>query len=177
MAEVIIVGSGLAAACLMHRFHAHNISFRVISKPSLSNSSRVAAGVWNPVVFKRLTKSWMADSLIPEALKFYKAIEQQSGDRFLFERKIIRPLASQHEKDAWTSKAKNELDDFLDPKIEHGTSELFGLKMKDAYSFVNSAGNLDIGRFLDYTMRYFSNKIREELFDYSSVELNGEQVS
>lgn len=176
MAEVIIVGSGLAAACLMHRFHANSIPFRVITQPNLSNSSRVAAGVWNPVVFKRLTKSWMADRLLPETLTFYKAIELQSGKKFLFERRIIRPLTNQQEQDAWTAKAKNELDDFLEDKIEHSNAELFGLKMQGSYGLVNSAGNLDIGCFLDYTMRYFSEKITEETFDYSLVETDGGKV-
>jgi hypothetical protein len=66
MIDFIIVGQGLAANVLAHLFHQQSIRFKMIGNTKLSNCSNVAAGIWNPIVFKRLTKSWMADELISE---------------------------------------------------------------------------------------------------------------
>jgi glycine oxidase len=38
----------------------------VINQLQIYQSSKIAAGIWNPIVFKRLTKSWLADDLVPE---------------------------------------------------------------------------------------------------------------
>lgn len=177
MAEVIIVGSGLAAACLMHRFNACNVNFEVISEPSLSNSSRVAAGVWNPVVFKRFTKSWMADTVIAEAISFYKSIEQAAGEQWLFERQIIRPLYEEHEQKLWLAKAKNELDDFLEEEIKTLNGTLLGLKMAGAYGIVNKAGNLDIPAFLDFTLQNFKHQIHRQKFEHTRLQLEEKGIS
>ncbi|MBK6953743.1 MAG: hypothetical protein IPH24_17340 [Crocinitomicaceae bacterium] len=37
-------------------------------------STRVAAGIVNPIVFKRFTKSWNADLLMPYAEDFYQKL-------------------------------------------------------------------------------------------------------
>lgn len=48
----------------------------VIDNSLEKNSSIVAAGMYNPIVFKRVTKSWNADKLSPYSISFYKTLEQ-----------------------------------------------------------------------------------------------------
>src|SRR5438105_4929303 len=104
MKDFLIVGRGLAASCLMHAFHRNNLTFQVIGDPSLSSCSRVAAGIYNPIVFKRLTKSWMADELIPALQQFYSECETQLGTRFLHAREILRPFTEAHGEELWRKK-------------------------------------------------------------------------
>src|SRR5687767_7315437 len=104
MTDYLIVGRGLAATVLMHELHARGLDFRVIGEESLSNCSRIAAGIWHPVVFKRLTKSWMADELIPHLIRFYKSCEKKFGKSILTERRLIRPFGEQQEKELWNRK-------------------------------------------------------------------------
>ena len=76
--DFVIVGWGLAGAALAWELYFQHHLFRV--KDSLENhSTRVAAGLVNPVVFKRLTKSWNADVLMPKADEFYTRIEKELG--------------------------------------------------------------------------------------------------
>jgi len=53
MIDFIIVGRGLAASVLAHTLYKENLSFKIIGDENLSNCSKVAAGIWNPIVFKR----------------------------------------------------------------------------------------------------------------------------
>ena len=53
----------------------------VIDQPELSSCSKVAAGIWNPVVFKRITKSWMADEVLSVMLDFYIEQEELLGTK------------------------------------------------------------------------------------------------
>ncbi|MGZ4042733.1 MAG: FAD-dependent oxidoreductase, partial [Bacteroidia bacterium] len=71
MTDFIIVGRGLAATVLAHTFKTNNLAFKVIGSPNLSHSSLVAAGIWNPIVFKRLTSSWLAHQTVPFLINFY----------------------------------------------------------------------------------------------------------
>lgn len=177
MAEVIIVGSGLAACCLMHRFAEASVSFTVISQPGLSSSSHVAAGIWNPVVFKRYTKSWMADTVLPEMQAFYAAIEQQSSIKMLYPRLIIRPLADEREKTLWLGKSKNELDEYLDSQLYSNNETFPGLSLPAEYGIVKHAGNLDLPAFLAYSTKRFKNHIIEETFEHSSLKISPEGLS
>ena len=52
MINFLIVGNGLAANILAHTFKNNNITFTIIGNSNLSNCSNVAAGIWNPIVFK-----------------------------------------------------------------------------------------------------------------------------
>lgn len=57
--DFIIVGKGLAGTLLAHELIKMNKSIIVYDDPNLPGASSVAAGVINPVVFRRMTKSWM----------------------------------------------------------------------------------------------------------------------
>jgi glycine/D-amino acid oxidase-like deaminating enzyme len=65
LVDYIIVGQGIAGTILAHELLKKNKNIIFLNNENLSSSSKVAAGIWNPVVFKRLTKSWLADDLIP----------------------------------------------------------------------------------------------------------------
>ena len=57
----------------------------VIDEETKTSSSRVAAGLCNPVVFKRLTQSWMIEEVLPLAKEFYRNQETLLADNFYFD--------------------------------------------------------------------------------------------
>ena len=63
--EYLIVGQGLAGTLLAFEMEHNNIDFWIVSDTQKSKSSLVAAGMINPLVFKRLAKSWLVDDLLP----------------------------------------------------------------------------------------------------------------
>ena len=122
MTDFLIVGRGLAAMSLAHTFHKHRVSFKIIGSENLSTCSKVAAGIWNPVVFKRLTKSWLADELVPCLNEFYTDCETRLSQKLITRRPIIKPFMEEQEKTLWLKKTKAELEDFLDGEIKNPDS-------------------------------------------------------
>lgn len=177
MTDFIIVGQGLAANVLMHSFHRNSISFITVGNTELSSCSKVAAGIWNPVVFKRMTRSWMANELIPVLNEFYAECESVLGSKLITERPIIKPFIEEQEKRLWTKKSDAELNGFLDPDIYAEKSEaLSHLNVPNGYGRVIRSGNLDVAGFIKSSADFFGEKIITEIFDYNQLAVLGNKV-
>ena len=151
--EFFIVGNGLAGTMLAFEMLKNDIEFRIISSPEKSRASEVAAGMINPLVFKRLTKSWLVDELLPVAIKRYKYLENLLNERFYFEKKILKPLSGQ-EKELWLERKRDRafqnyiysVDDF---------SPVENVIPAAAFAQVNGAGFVALSSFLKLTDIYF----------------------
>jgi glycine oxidase len=178
MKDFIIVGQGLAAHVLMHTFHRHGISFLTVGNGSLSSCSRVAAGIWNPVVFKRMTKSWLADALIPSLEAFYTDCELRMHQKLITRRPIIKPFAEEQEKRLWTLKAGLELRSYLDDELhEKALPGLEHCNITNGYGRVKQSGNLDVAGFIDVSSQYFKDHILHETMDYEQLRVSPGKVA
>lgn len=156
--NVVIVGWGLAGAVMAWQLHFQNVSFEV--KDSLENhSTRVAAGLVNPVVFKRLTKSWNADILMPSAAAFYQKVEQFLGLKLLSHKSIYRVFASAEEANNWSSKEGDDrFANYLTrPPLEQQPSDEL-VQYPHGMGEVKTIGNLDTVTFLEASKAFFIKK-------------------
>jgi glycine oxidase len=178
MNKVIVVGGGLAGMVLAFRLHEADIPFMLINNPALSKSSRVAAGLWNPMVFKRTTKSWMADELIPELHSFYSACEIKTGKTFLSSRISIKPFTEEQEKQLWSRKVARELSAFADEKAYTGVPPGFECcRFTNGYGKITESGNLYIKQFIEAGERFFHDRLVVEDFDFTQVEVGENKLS
>jgi glycine oxidase len=178
MKDLILVGRGLAAHVLAHHCEKNKLSFKIIGDPSLSSCSRVAAGIWNPIVFKRLTKSWMAETLIEYLEEFYASCEKRTEEKFVTKRNFLRPFSEEQEKDLWRKRSANELEDLLDQKIiADPPKELSAFHLQMGYGNVLQSGNLDLRTFLAAGDKFFSENIVNERFDHAQLKIFNEKIS
>lgn len=102
--DYIIVGQGLAGSLLAYFLHKKNRRLLVID-PGLDNiSSKVAAGIINPVTGRRYVKSWRIDELIPFARQTYLELESLLGVKLYRDRHVLRVLFSPTEQNHWNSR-------------------------------------------------------------------------
>jgi glycine oxidase len=175
MTDFIIVGRGLAATTLMHVFYRSGITFKVVSKDNLSKCSRIAAGIWNPVVFKRMTKSWLADNLVSTLNLFYSECESTLNKKLITHRPIIKPFTEDQEKKLWKEKAASFLENFIDPGIYDLPDEsLKHLKINNGYGVVKGCGNLDVAAYLDASETFFKDHVVDEVFDHKELQIKEE---
>lgn len=173
MIDFIIVGRGLAANVVAHTFQKNGLSFKIIGDTGLSSCSKVAAGIWNPIVFKRLTHSWMAKQTIPYLKKFYSDCENTLGKKFMHEIPIVKPFTEEQEKLLWIKKSKNELDEFLGNVFNY-EKEGFGFcNISGEYGKVLQSGYINTSTFLSESFEFFKNLILDQVFDHSLLRLNG----
>lgn len=88
--EIYIIGQGLAGSILSLRLEALGIDFKLIDQQTHSQSSRIAAGLANPVVLKR--QKWVANAedYLPSAEAFYQQWQAS------FEQPFFHPVKLEH---------------------------------------------------------------------------------
>jgi len=120
-AEVRIVGQGLAGSLLGWACECSGISFtiedpfvcRAAGTPRFVPASSVGAGIINPITGQRLVKSWRIDTLMPQAVAMYEALERALGQRFLYRYRLQRFFADERERNVAREKwARGDFSDF-----------------------------------------------------------------
>ena len=105
----LVIGAGLSglsvSSCLIER----GAKITLVDN-GYNHCSRIAAGMINPLVFRRMTKSWRVDEFVPSLKSYYSNFEQKTGKRFFYPIQIRRMFSNEHERDLWLK--KQERDDF-----------------------------------------------------------------
>ena len=118
--DYIIIGQGLAGSVLAYTLMQENQTVMVIDEGAEVSSSKVAAGLCNPVVFKRLTKSWMIDEVLAQAKTFYKKQEELLENQFYFDVPLYKLFVDEDEQIFWKQKSNEpHLFDWIDDKLEY----------------------------------------------------------
>lgn len=174
----IIVGQGIAGTVLAQTLLNDGKSVLIIDEGVEHSTSAIAAGLYNPVVFKRLVKSWLADELIPFMDVFYKDAEQLLNKQFYFKKQIVKLFADEAEKTFWLKKSEEEVGTYLSKTIDtHFLNELIDNPYGSAE--VKAAGNLDTRIFLNAFRNYFLQKecLLQEKFKYGDLSISEKSVS
>ncbi len=103
--DFLIIGQGLAGTLVAHELERRNRSFHIIDHADVHSSSRLAAGVINPITGRRYVKSWMYDTLLPVALSTYQDLEQYMGCQLIRARNIIRIFPDQKQETDWLARS------------------------------------------------------------------------
>jgi glycine/D-amino acid oxidase-like deaminating enzyme len=87
--DVLIIGQGICGTFLSWYLQKENKSYLVIDNNYSNASSRIAAGIINPVTGRRLVTVWMADEVIPNAWKAYNELGFELNITAIVQRNII----------------------------------------------------------------------------------------
>lgn len=172
----IIVGQGLAGTILAQTLLKQGCSVILIDDQKLSKASRIAAGLYNPVVFKRLVKSWMADELIPFMDEFYSEAEQLLNTKFYHKKQIVRFFAEEQEKELWMKKKEESVGKYLSDIIFDDYTDVCFNPLGS--SEVLDSGNLDTSHFLKSFRDYFCSQeiLLEEKFEFEKLNIEKSRV-
>ena len=96
MLDYIIVGSGLAGIAFSEYAINNDKSILVVNNQS-QNSSRIAAGLYNPVILKRFSEVWQASEQLDLVREFYNAIEQKLNIKVDYRIPLLRKFYSVEE--------------------------------------------------------------------------------
>lgn len=166
MNECTIVGFGIAGASFAWTCYLNNVSFRIVHNGKES-SSHVAAGLVNPIVFKRLTKSWNADKLMPFAANFYQQIEEELDDQILSHKSIFRVFSSIEEQNNWASLQGDErFNQFMNPATDLHSNTIeanFGV------GEIKTLGHLNTRQFLKLSRAFFERQNIKFLSDIEEL--------
>lgn len=144
--DFIIVGQGLAGTLLGWELMKAGKSVIYIDSPQYPKASEVAAGLINPVVFKRMTKSWRLDELYSSMLETYAGLEHMLGETFFYPLKI-RKVFGEGDALLWERKYfENNLEDYISRSIDREGNLL--LNMPHGCGWVEKGARIDLKRLL-----------------------------
>lgn len=158
MLDYIIVGSGLAGISFAEIALKNNKSILVIDDKS-QISSRVAGGLYNPVILKRFSEVWKAEEQLVLMEDFYSQIEAKLQTKVNFKLPILRKFFSIEEQNNWFAASdKPLLAPFLSTKLIF--KKYFGIDSPFDYGEVLHTGYVDTSLLLDKYQSYLiENKL------------------
>ncbi len=182
MKNYLIIGGGIAGVTLAHQLHSRNLTFDLVDDNPKYNSTKVAAGFWNPIVFKRLTMSFNADTLMAKLKDYYPKVEQKLGAKLVHNTPQLKIFSSKEERHRFIDKAiVSEVSRFLD---EEPIEEINGIKAPFGMGKVIGTGYIDTVEYVQKSLKYFDSnssfinkKINFSEIEYTSdyAEFNGEK--
>ncbi len=156
-ANIRIVGQGLAGSALALRLH--DLGYKVILYDNgyASSSSKIAAGMWNPLSFVNLKRTWMVDSLLPEMASTYTRFEQLLGCSFYHPKLLLRIFPDAGSANSWEEKSIHpEVASYLESQVPANAETHFFLP--HGGGVVKGAGWLDLPAFLEATRSFFLSR-------------------
>jgi glycine/D-amino acid oxidase-like deaminating enzyme len=171
MLDYIIVGSGLAGIAFAETLLQQEKSFVVFDNQSQS-SSKIAAGLYNPVILKRFSEVWNAKQQLEIVDTFYATIEQKLAVQFDFKIPIYRKFFSIEEQNNWFSASdKPNLAPFLSTIIVN--KKYSGIDAPFGYGEVLLTGYVDTVSLLSHYHQYLKdmNLFSSACFDYSQLQI------
>lgn len=176
MIDYLIVGCGLAGISFSEIALKNDKSILVIDDTS-QVSSRVAGGLYNPVILKRFSEVWKAEEQLHLMEDFYNNIELKLKTKVNFKLPILRKFFSIEEQNNWFAASdKPLLAPFLSTKLIF--DKFSGIDSPYDYGEVLNTGYVDTALLLDKYHEYLieNNLLLKESFDYSKLVINDDYV-
>ena len=108
--DYLIIGGALSGICLADSLTRENQSVALITSPQIPAATAVAAGTWNPLVFRKYVLSWRFEDFY-QGMKSRMLHFEKLLDTSLFEPlKIHKVIASESDHEFWKTRA-------ADPKM------------------------------------------------------------
>src|SRR5210317_2320392 len=118
MIDFLIIGQGIAGTTLAHQLERKSYSFTIVDDNPPISSSKIASGLWNPVVLKRMKKVWRADEMLDKLDEFYSYVEEKLGSIIIDNKKILRLLNSKEEQNNWFEHSEKPIfENILNPDL------------------------------------------------------------
>lgn len=174
--DYIVVGLGIAGLTFCEELEANNKSFIVFDAGKVT-STKVSAGVINPVVLKRFTPVWNAKLHIDSSILFYKKTANKIGIPLFEEVSMLRIFKNIEEQNNWmVASDKKEMESFLKPEVIKNDNP--NVIAPFGFGMVNSTGRVNPIELIKNYKTYLQNqdKLLNESFDYDSLKVENNKV-
>ena len=171
MLDYLVVGLGLAGVSFCEQLEKKGKTYAVISDNS-QIASKVAGGLYNPVILKRFTLAWNAKKQLEMALPFYTSLEKKLNVKLNYKLPVLRRFASVEEQNLWfEANDKESLQPFLSQEIQQNKNPKIDAPY--GYGEVLETGRIDTEVLLLKYVKYLlaENTLLQEAFEYDALKI------
>ncbi len=176
MIDYIIVGFGLAGLSFAEQLEDHKKSF-IVYEDGSQLSSRVAGGLYNPVILKRFTSAWKSSEQLKIAVHFYKSLEQKLEESLLIELPVLRRFTSVEEQNLWFEACdKPVLETYLSSELIKNNNK--ALDIPYHFGGVKYTGRIDVKKMLSLYLRHLeeNDRLVKQSFEHTFLEITPDFV-
>lgn len=177
MSKYLIVGQGLAGTLLAFSLLEKGEEVLIADDYKHASASQVAAGMWNPVTFKRLAASWLAKEMLEEMNVTFRKLEDKLQTNFFHVLPVARIFNSIQDVNFWDEKSDHpEVGKYLSTRTNKSVQENFNAPFGN--SEVNDCGWLNVPLFREAALNYFTQheNFIDEAVNENEVEYIGSKV-
>ncbi len=176
MIDYLIIGAGIAGISFAETCLQNNKSILVYDNNS-QNSSKIAGGLYNPVILKRFSGLWNAQNQINLLNDFYTIVEDKLQVKLDHKLPILRKFFSVEEQNNWFAASdKAELAPFL--SLDLIVKSFKGIDAPLGYGQVLQSGYVNTAYLLEVYQKYLSDLglMMADTFDYSKLMLTDDKI-
>lgn len=176
--DYIIVGFGLAGACLAVQLIRRGKQIAVFDTPDQNRASAVAAGIFNPITGKRIVKTWKADEIFSYLHTFYKSVENELSKKFYYPKELYTPFRSIDEQNEWMGKSADP--SFSSYVLGVTTRSTYGDQVTDPLGgiLLANCGYINTNVFVDSVRKLVkkSHYYAEEELDENNLVIESDRI-
>lgn len=164
--NIHIIGQGIAGSVLAFLMQQSGLRVRVHDDGHKTSASKVAAGMWNPVSFKRMSQSWIADDLLPVADSIYRKMETVLGATFYHPMELAKIFPDTKFANMWDEHSVSaEVGHYLTSKQDDVIQAQF--HQPHGHGVLRNAGWLDIPTLLSSCKDYF---VQNDMYEQRTID-------
>jgi glycine/D-amino acid oxidase-like deaminating enzyme len=175
--DYLIIGQGICGTMLSWFLHKEGKSFLIIDDNNENSSSKIAAGIINPVTGRRYAYTWMIDEIMPFAIQCYEEFQTYLDLKIVHQKSIIDFFPSPQMRNAFIERL-SENDTYLHsyPDQNHFNSYF-------NYDFgcgeIGPAYTIHLQVLLSAWRKKLSelNSMKEEKFDVNDLKIEKNFIS
>ena len=177
--DYLIIGQGLAGTILSQLLLEKGLKVHVIENFKENSATRIAAGVFNPVTYRKLKMAEFADFLIPEVYSYYQKFEKVIQKDIFTDHSFLKLLTDIEELNNWQIQSENKMNkqfmsqDIYNSNFENTIKSPFGAGQ------VLQSGVVKLSTMIDSWKEHLINthSFTAEQFDYNSMKIESDSIT
>lgn len=176
MLDFLIVGGGISGICAAFELYKKDKKFIVINDSKLNSSSKIAAGIYNPLLPKHIKKAYNADIIYPQVAHFYTQLEEYANAQFHYNTPIYYIFKTMAEQNNWAIALQQERFKAFG-NIEN--KPLIDIKSPFGYLKINFSGKVDTETMIESVHKKLQQEdlILDEHFDINNLKYEEHNIS